>query len=77
MENPDQTEREQKYIPSGLVGTYMRRIAESDPFVREIQDEPSALRLYMDTCTKCGVCAQECPVYYGKSACIRWNALGR
>ena len=66
MAKPKRTEREKKYIPPGLVGTYMRRIAEADPFVREIQDEPSALRLYMDTCTKCGVCAQECPVYYGQ-----------
>lgn len=57
--------RDKKYIPKGLAASYMHRIAEADPFVRQIQDEPSALRLYMDTCTKCGVCAQECPVYYG------------
>ncbi|MCZ6633082.1 MAG: (Fe-S)-binding protein [bacterium] len=58
--------QKKKYIPKGLVASYMHRISEADPFVREIQDEPSALRLYMDTCTKCGVCAQECPVYYGQ-----------
>jgi len=41
----EEQNREKKYIPPGIVGTYMRRIGESDPFVREIQDEPSALRL--------------------------------
>lgn len=64
-EDQKRSDSDRKYIPKGLVGAYIRRISESDPFVREVQDEPSALRLYMDTCTKCGICAQECPVYYG------------
>ena len=57
--------REKMYVPPGMVGSYMRRVADPDPFVRDIQDEPSAFMLYADICTKCGICAQECPVYYG------------
>ena len=57
--------RDKTYVPPGMVGSYMRRVADPDPFVRDIQDEPSAFMLYADICTKCGVCAQECPVYYG------------
>ena len=69
-------EREIKYIPGGLVRTFMQRAAERDPFVREIQDEPSALRLYMDICTRCGVCAQVCPVYYGAPE-VRMHPVAR
>jgi Fe-S oxidoreductase len=34
--------------------------------VRAIKDGPRAMRLYMETCVKCGTCASVCPVYYGK-----------
>ena len=62
----NRAQRETKFIPPGMVGAYFRRIADPDPFVRDIQDEPSAFMLYADICTKCGVCAEECPVYYGQ-----------
>ena len=31
--------------------------------VRAIKDGPRAMRLYMETCVKCGTCASVCPVY--------------
>jgi len=33
--------------------------------VTAIEKGPRALRMYMEMCAKCGVCAQVCPVYYG------------
>jgi len=35
--------------------------------IKAIKDAPAALRLAMEICAKCGTCAKECPVYYGKS----------
>ena len=33
--------------------------------ITSIEDGPQVLRLYMDVCARCGVCAEQCPVYYG------------
>ena len=33
--------------------------------VKGIRNGPRALRMYMEMCAKCGVCASACPVYYG------------
>jgi len=35
--------------------------------IKAIEKGPQALRLYMEMCAKCGTCASQCPVYYGKS----------
>ena len=35
--------------------------------IKAIKNGPRPLRLYMEICTKCGTCADVCPVYYGKS----------
>ena len=34
--------------------------------IRSMKKGPLQLRLYMETCVKCGTCAEVCPVYYGK-----------
>jgi Fe-S oxidoreductase len=44
--------------------------------IRAIRDGPRALRLYMDSCVKCGTCASVCPVYFGKSE-KRYNPAER
>ncbi len=44
--------------------------------VRAIKNGPRAMRLYMETCVKCGTCASVCPVYYGKSE-KRYNPAER
>ncbi len=33
--------------------------------IKGIRNGPRALRMYMEMCAKCGVCASACPVYYG------------
>ena len=33
--------------------------------IKAIDDGPKALRLYMETCARCGTCASVCPIYYG------------
>ncbi len=33
--------------------------------IKGIRKGPRALRMYMEMCAKCGVCASACPVYYG------------
>ena len=33
--------------------------------IKGIRNGPRALRMYMEVCAKCGVCASACPVYYG------------
>jgi len=35
--------------------------------VKAIKDGPKVLRLYMEMCARCGTCASQCPVYFGKS----------
>jgi Fe-S oxidoreductase len=40
--------------------------AEVIKAITGIKDGPKVLKLYMDNCLKCGVCAAQCPVYYGK-----------
>jgi len=35
--------------------------------IKAIKDAPAVLRLAMEICAKCGTCAKECPIYYGKS----------
>jgi Fe-S oxidoreductase len=43
-------------------------LAEQQAVVAEIaaiDKGPKALKLYMETCAKCGTCASVCPVYYG------------
>ena len=44
--------------------------------VRAIKKGPRAMRLYMETCVKCGTCASVCPVYFGKSE-KRYNPAER
>lgn len=34
--------------------------------IASIEKGPKVLKLYMDICAKCGTCAAQCPVYYGK-----------
>ena len=34
--------------------------------IRAIDSGPKVLKLYMETCVRCGTCAAQCPVYYGK-----------
>jgi len=35
--------------------------------IKAIRNAPAALRLSMEICVKCGTCAKECPIYFGKS----------
>lgn len=35
--------------------------------IKAIDKGPKVLKLYMDMCAKCGTCAQQCPIYYGKA----------
>ncbi len=44
--------------------------------VKAIKDGPRAMRMYMETCVKCGTCASVCPVYFGKSE-KRYNPAER
>lgn len=44
--------------------------AERDKVVSSItaiDQGPKVLKLYMETCAKCGTCASVCPIYFGKS----------
>jgi Fe-S oxidoreductase len=34
--------------------------------ITSIDKGPKVLKLYMDSCVRCGTCAEVCPVYYGK-----------
>lgn len=36
--------------------------------IASIRDGPAALRLSMEICAKCGVCAEQCPIYQGEEA---------
>ena len=44
--------------------------------IEKLKIGPRALRLYMETCAKCGTCASQCPVYYGKPE-RRFNPAAR
>ncbi len=33
--------------------------------IKAIDNGPQALKIYMETCARCGTCAEQCPVYYG------------
>ena len=33
--------------------------------IKAIHDGPRALKMYMETCMRCGTCAEQCPIYYG------------
>ena len=45
----------------------MSRKKEVEVAIAAIKSGPQALKLYMEMCAKCGTCASQCPVYYGKS----------
>jgi len=34
--------------------------------INAIADGPQSMKLYMDTCVRCGTCASVCPIYYGE-----------
>ncbi len=50
--------------------------ATAAALVKGIEKGPRALRLYMETCARCGTCATACPVYYGRSE-KRYNPVAR
>ena len=35
--------------------------------ITAIDKGPKVLKLYMEMCAKCGTCASQCPVYFGKA----------
>jgi len=35
--------------------------------IKAIDNGPKVLKLYMEMCARCGTCASQCPVYYGKT----------
>jgi Fe-S oxidoreductase len=44
--------------------------------IKAMRKGPLAMRVYMDTCVKCGTCATVCPIYYG-SAEKKYNPAER
>jgi Fe-S oxidoreductase len=40
-----------------------------------LHNGPRVLKLYMDTCIKCGTCAKVCPIYYGEPTEMRNPAV--
>jgi Fe-S oxidoreductase len=53
-------------VESPEVGPTPDEIAEKIiKAISAIKGGPKVLKVYMDNCVKCGVCAEQCPVYYG------------
>lgn len=44
----------------------MSHQADVEKSINAIKNGPKVLKLYMELCAKCGTCATQCPVYYGK-----------
>lgn len=39
--------------------------------IKDIEKGPQVLKLYMETCARCGICAEQCPVYRGEPTELR------
>ncbi|MBM3789066.1 MAG: (Fe-S)-binding protein [Acidobacteria bacterium] len=52
--------------PAGPAATDRDRGKEVIEAIQAIRGGPRVLRLYMEMCARCGTCATQCPVYFGK-----------
>jgi len=60
----------------GTPGESIDMAGEVIAAIKAIDGGPKVLRLYMALCARCGTCASQCPVYFGKPG-IQYNPVVR